>query len=163
MTRSAAVFPWAEPVSPSGVFLLGLVLPYLLWTYLIGWVDLVHHTHPRSICFADPSEWSYFDATVRSTVHLILPFGLSRLTNNILEHTAHHVDPRVPLYNLPEVQGQLEATYPEEITVERLTPGYVLRNPPHMPTLRLRAAAMARLRRDAEQPSLAIGTATGAA
>jgi acyl-lipid omega-6 desaturase (Delta-12 desaturase) len=64
---------------------------------------------------------------VRSTVHLTLPFGLSRLTNNILEHTAHHVDPRVPLYNLPEVQSRLEATYPEEIAVERLTPGYVLR------------------------------------
>jgi acyl-lipid omega-6 desaturase (Delta-12 desaturase) len=127
LTRSAAVFPWAEPVSPLGVFLLGLVLPYLLWTYLIGLTDLLHHTHPRSICFADPSEWNYFDATVRSTVHLTLPFGLSRLTNNILEHTAHHVDPRVPLYNLPEVQGQLEAAYPEDIAVERLTLGYVLR------------------------------------
>ena len=57
--------------------------------------------------------------------------GLNRLTNNILEHTAHHVDPRVPLYNLPEVQGQLEATYSEEIIVERLTPGYVLESSAH--------------------------------
>ena len=70
VTRSAAVFHWAEPVSPSGVFLLRLVLPYLLWTYLIGLVDLVHHTHPRSICFADPSEWSYFDATVRGSEYI---------------------------------------------------------------------------------------------
>jgi hypothetical protein len=39
----------------------------------------------------------------------------------------------------------------------------VTSNPPHMPTLRLRAAAMARLRRNAEQSSLAIGTAMCAA
>ncbi len=53
--------------------------------------------------------------------------GLNALANNILEHTAHHVDPRVPLYNLPEAQDRLEAVYPEEIIVERLTPLYVLR------------------------------------
>ena len=52
--------------------------------------------------------------------------GLNWLANNILEHNAHHVDPRVPFYNLPETQARLEACYPEEIQVERLTPGYVL-------------------------------------
>lgn len=127
LARVATGWDWAEPVGPLGVFLLGLVLPYLFWTYMIGLVDLVHHTHPRSICFADPSEWNYFDATVRSTVHHVLPFGLNWLTNNILEHTAHHVDPRVPLYNLPKAQSRLEAVFPEEIVVERLTPLYVLR------------------------------------
>src|SRR5262249_12444462 len=107
--------------------LLGLVFPYLLWTDLIGLVDLVHHTHPRSICFADPSEWNYFDATVRSTGHHVLRTGLKWLTNNILEHTDHHVDPRVPLYNLPDAQLRLEAAYPQESAVEKLTPSYVLR------------------------------------
>lgn len=127
LSRFAAAWPWAQPVGPAGVVVLGLILPYLLWTYMIGLVDLVHHTHPRAICFADSSEWNYFDATVRSTVHHRLPLGLNWLTNNILEHTAHHVDPRIPLYNLPEAQDRLEAAYPEEITVELLTPWYVLR------------------------------------
>jgi omega-6 fatty acid desaturase (delta-12 desaturase) len=126
LSAAAAAWSWAEPVGPTMVFLLGLVLPYLLWTYLIGLVDLVHHTHPKSICFADETEWDYFDATVRSTVHVVLPLGLNWLANNILEHNAHHVDPRVPFYNLPETQARLEACYPEEIQVERLTLGYVL-------------------------------------
>ena len=47
---------------------------------------------------------------------------LNRLFHNILEHTAHHVDPRIPLYNLPDVQARLESVYPSDILVERLTP-----------------------------------------
>jgi acyl-lipid omega-6 desaturase (Delta-12 desaturase) len=64
---------------------------------------------------------------VRSTTHVVLPLGLNRLAYNILEHTAHHVDPRVPLYHLPGAQARLEEVYPEDVVVERLTPAYVLR------------------------------------
>jgi omega-6 fatty acid desaturase (delta-12 desaturase) len=126
LSHAAAAWPWAEPAGPAGVVLLGLVGPYLCWTWLVGLIDLVHHTHPRSVCFADASEWDYFDATVRSTVHVFLPFGLHWLAYNILEHNAHHVDPRVPLYNLPEAQERLQAAYPDDIHVEHLTLGYVL-------------------------------------
>ncbi|WP_165250527.1 fatty acid desaturase [Paludisphaera soli] len=126
LAQAAQAWPWAEPVGPAGVLLLGLVAPYLCWTWLVGLIDLVHHTHPRSICFADSSEWDYYDATVKSTVHVILPFGLHWLANNILEHNAHHVDPRVPLHNLSEAQGCLQAAYPEDIHVEHLTLGYTL-------------------------------------
>ena len=127
LTRAAAGWSWAAPVGPAGVVLLGLVLPYLVWTYMIGLVDLIHHTHPRAVWFADRGEWDYHTATVRSTTHMVLPLGLSRLTHNILEHTAHHVDPRVPLYHLRDAQARLEAAYPADVPVERLTPGYVLR------------------------------------
>lgn len=126
LTRIAETWAWADPVGLAGAMLLGLVAPYLCWTWFVGLIDLVHHTHPRSICFADASEWDYYDATVKSTVHVILPFGLHWLANNILEHNAHHVDPRVPLHNLPAAQGRLEAAYPEDVHTERLSLGYVL-------------------------------------
>jgi len=126
LTHAAAAWPWAEPAGSAGVVLLGLVSPYLCWTWLVGLIDLVHHTHPRSVCFADASEWDYFDATVRSTVHVYLPLGLHWLTNNILEHNAHHVDPRVPLHNLPEAQERLQDAYPDDVHVEHLTLWYVL-------------------------------------
>jgi omega-6 fatty acid desaturase (delta-12 desaturase) len=127
LTRLAAGWSWAEPVGPLGVFLLALVLPYFLWTYLVGVVDLVHHTHPQAIWFCHREEWDYHTATVRSTTHVLLPVGLNQLFHNILEHTAHHVDPRIPLYNLPQAQQHLEAAYPTDVPVERLTPGYLLR------------------------------------
>ena len=127
LTRAVADVPWAEPVGPVGVVALGMVLPYLGWTYLIALVDLVHHLHPSAVCFADRKDWDYFSATVRSTTHVVLPFGLNRVMHNILEHTAHHADPRVPLYHLPDAQATLERAYPADVAVERLTPAYLLR------------------------------------
>ena len=126
LTRAAGGWSRAEPVGPAGVALLGLVAPYLVWSYLVGLVDLVHHTHPRAICFSNRGEWDYYTANVRSTTHMVLPLGLNWLSHNIFEHTAHHVDPRVPLYHLPDAQDRLEAVYTADVPVERLTPGYVL-------------------------------------
>ena len=126
LTRAAGGWSRAEPVGPAGVALLGLVAPYLVWSYMVGLVDLVHHTHPRAICFSNRGEWDYYTANVRSTTHMVLPLGLNWLSHNIFEHTAHHVDPRVPLYHLPDAQDRLEAVYTADIPVERLTPGYVL-------------------------------------
>ena len=103
MTALAAEWPWAEPVGPLGVFALGLALPYLGWTYSIGVVDLVHHTHPRAVWFQSRDDWDYYTTNLRSTTHMVLPFGLNRLTHAILDHTAHHVDPRL----LPELAGWL--------------------------------------------------------
>jgi len=123
----AAAWPWADPAGPVGVLLFGLVLPYLVWAYLTAVVDLIHHTHPRAVWFANRREWDYFTANVRSTVHIVLPFGLNRVALNIFEHTAHHVDPRVPLFHLPAAQAGLAEAYPADVLIERFTPGYVLR------------------------------------
>ncbi len=127
VTNVAHSWSWAEPTSPLGVFLWALVLPYFMWSFVIGFVDLVQHTHPRSIWFADSSEWDYATANLRSTTHVILPFQLNRLWHNILVHAAHHVDPRVPLYHLREAQGRLEQAYPDDVIVERFTPGFLMR------------------------------------
>ena len=127
LSAAAGAWPWAEPIGPVEIVLLCLVLPYLIWSYLAGVVDLVHHTHPNAVCFNDRSEFDYYEATVRSSTHVKMPFGLDRLVHNVFEHTAHHVDPRVPLYHLPKTQAQLEAANPGDVPVERLGPSYVLR------------------------------------
>ncbi|MFO0890187.1 MAG: fatty acid desaturase [Isosphaeraceae bacterium] len=127
LTWIATSWRWADPAGPLGVAFLGLVGPYLVWTYLIGMTDLLHHSHPRAICFNDRSEWDYYSATVVSTVHVTLPWWINWLTNNILEHTAHHVDPRVPLYNLPEAQTRLEGACAGDVQVESFSFGYLLR------------------------------------
>jgi omega-6 fatty acid desaturase (delta-12 desaturase) len=38
--------------------------------------------------------------------------------HHIMEHTAHHVDMSVPLYNLPAAQNRLETLLPERIIVQ---------------------------------------------
>ncbi len=127
LSAAAGAWPWAEPIGPVGIVLLCLVLPYLIWSYLAGVVDLVHHSHPNAVCFNDQSEFDYFEATVQSSTHVKMPFGLDRLVHNIFEHSAHHVDPGVPLYHLSEMQARLETANPGDVPVERLSPSYVLR------------------------------------
>ena len=39
----------------------------------------------------------------RSTAHVVFPWPIERLLNNIMDHPAHHLDPTIPLYNLPAV------------------------------------------------------------
>jgi acyl-lipid omega-6 desaturase (Delta-12 desaturase) len=47
------------------------------------------------------------------------------MLHNILLHTAHHADPRVPLTELPTAQSTLEQAYAGAITVVFVTPAYV--------------------------------------
>ena len=38
-----------------------------------------------------------------------------------MDHAAHHIDPRIPLYELPESQQMLEEQAPDHTIVQRLT------------------------------------------
>ncbi len=127
LSTAARAWPWAEPIGPVAIVLLCMVLPYVIWSYMAGVVDLVHHTHPNAICFNDQSEFDYYEATVRSTTHVKMPFGLDRLVHNVFEHTAHHVDPGVPNYHLSKMQAHIEATNQGDVPVERLGLSYVMR------------------------------------
>lgn len=93
---------------------LGLVVPFLAFSWLIGFATFQHHTHPRVLWYRDEAEWNFFRAQVQSTVHVEFPRWLDRLLNNIMQHTAHHVDTRVPLYHLTNAQQALEAAFGEE-------------------------------------------------
>jgi acyl-lipid omega-6 desaturase (Delta-12 desaturase) len=95
-----------------------IILPYAVWNWLMAFVTIQHHTHPQSPWFKDVDEWSFFHAQVHGTVHVRLPRWIELVFHNILDHTAHHVDPKIPLYNLPTCQRQLEDCYPADIIIE---------------------------------------------
>src|SRR5262249_32646346 len=94
-----------------------VIVPYLFWNWVMAFVTLQHHTHPSVAWFATKEEWNFFNGQVRGTVHVTLPRPIEMLFQNILEHTAHHVDPKIPLYNLPVSQKELEREFKEDITV----------------------------------------------
>ena len=56
-------------------------------------------------------------------MHIELPRPVELVLHNIMEHTAHHADPRVPLYNLEQAQKNLEAAYGDNIVVVPFTLG----------------------------------------
>ncbi len=124
---AAQGWSWTEPVGSVGVFAWVLVVPYVMWSCLMAFVDFIQHTHPRSVWFNSPEEWNYTTANLRSSTHILLPLNLNKVWHHILEHSAHHVDPRVPLYRLNRAQESLEQAYPDDVLVERLTPAYLWR------------------------------------
>lgn len=98
-------------------FTCALLLPYAVWNWLIAFVTIQHHTHPASPWFKDLDEWSFFHAQVHGTIHVQLPRTIEYIFHNIFDHTAHHVDPKIPLYHLPRSQERLEARYPADIII----------------------------------------------
>ena len=103
------------------MLLMGIVLPFSIWNAAMGFVIFQHHTHPEVPWFADVKEWTFFGGQVESVIHVELPKPIELFLHNIMDHTAHHVDPKIPLYNLPHAQKNLEAAYPTNIKVVEWT------------------------------------------
>jgi len=96
--------------SPATLVLLGFVLPFVLWGSLMGIVIYLHHTHPQLVWYRDIDEWEAARDAACNTVHVQIPFKLGRLLNNIMEHPAHHVDARIPLYRLEAANRSLRVS-----------------------------------------------------
>lgn len=94
--------------------------PFLIWNAIMGFVVFVHHTHPQIAWFRKRQEWQRSRAYLMSTANVRLPFGLDRLLHNIMEHNAHHVNPRIPLFRLRAAQRLLRERHEGEIQNYRL-------------------------------------------
>lgn len=99
-------------LAPAGARISALgcavVLPFLLWNYLMGFAIYCHHTHPSVKWYDVRSEWNFYEAQVCSTTHTRFPGGAGWLLHNIFEHTAHHVDTGIPFYRLCPAQTKME-------------------------------------------------------
>jgi omega-6 fatty acid desaturase (delta-12 desaturase) len=99
------------------VTLAGVLVPWTTWIWFMGFVSFLQHTHPRIAWYDDPDEWSFYHVQLRSTTHVTFPWPIERLLNNIMDHPAHHIDPTIPLYELPASQRLLEERTPEHSVV----------------------------------------------
>jgi omega-6 fatty acid desaturase (delta-12 desaturase) len=115
--------------SAVGLVLVGFVLPQAVWNWLIGFIILQQHTHPRIPWYSelDLPAPSYFQAQVRATPHMIFPAPFRFLLRHVMEHTAHHAEPGVPLYRLADAQKALERAYRRDIVRVLWTPAGFLR------------------------------------
>jgi acyl-lipid omega-6 desaturase (Delta-12 desaturase) len=114
MTNRAAL--GSSPLWVSiGLLAVGVIIPQLLWNWLMGFVVFLHHTHPSVPWYGNEKDWTFYAGQIQSVVHVELPRPVELILHNIMEHTAHHVDPRIPLYNLEDCQKKLEEAYGGEI------------------------------------------------
>ncbi len=85
----------------------GIAVPFAAWNWLMGFFTYQHHTHPEIPWFDRHEEWSFVRGQLYGTAHVVFPSWLGSLLLNIMEHTAHHVDPLIPLYRLRTSQAML--------------------------------------------------------
>lgn len=102
--------------------LTGIVIPQAIWNSVMGFVIFQHHTHPRVRWYDVPEEWSFFAGQVQGTVHVIFPWPIGAVLHNIMEHTAHHINPRIPLYNLALSQRAVRDAYSDDVIQSLFTP-----------------------------------------
>ncbi|HUO80198.1 MAG TPA: fatty acid desaturase [Steroidobacteraceae bacterium] len=98
--------------------LLGFLAPFLIWTWVVGFVVYLHHTHPDVVWYADKSAWLKAQGILHGTVRYRVRPWWNWLLHNIMEHAAHHLDPRIPLYRLKAAQGALARLVPDIPVVE---------------------------------------------
>jgi omega-6 fatty acid desaturase (delta-12 desaturase) len=82
------------------IVVLGAVVPFVLWNYLMGFVTFVHHTSPDMRWFDNRSKWARMNAHGKFTRDIHLPLWTHKLLHGIMQHRAHHFDPRIPNYHL---------------------------------------------------------------
>ncbi len=80
------------------------------------WLFYVQHQFEESYWY-NHEEWSYFDAALEGSTHLVLPKPLQWITANIGLHHVHHLSARIPNYRLqecldenPELQTAVQIT-----------------------------------------------------
>jgi omega-6 fatty acid desaturase (delta-12 desaturase) len=101
---------------------VSIVWPYAVFHWMLGFFTFQQHTHPTVSWYDDHKQWSFYKGQVQGTVHIQFPWLVEVLLNNIMNHTAHHVDPKIPMYNLVASQQALEEAFGDNVVVERWTP-----------------------------------------
>lgn len=96
----------------------GFAVPFLVFQVLNSVVIYLHHTHPRVQWFTAAQAANVEHVVTSSSVHVVFPMPVNWLFHRIMEHTAHHLRPGIPLYRLARGQNLLEARH-GEVVVER--------------------------------------------
>ena len=113
---------WAMYGSVAGVawmIVKVLVVPFLAFTYVIASFVHVHHVQP-GIRWWKRREWTKFKGQMEGTTVLRARFGLNFFFHWIMVHVPHHVDMRIPMYNLELATAAIEEAFPGTVHDEPL-------------------------------------------
>jgi omega-6 fatty acid desaturase (delta-12 desaturase) len=95
------------------------VIPFLLFNFVIGSFVHVHHISPN-IRWWSGREWTKFKGQMEGTTILRVAPGLNFFFHWIMIHIPHHVDVRIPMYNLELAADAIRDAYPDVVHDERL-------------------------------------------
>lgn len=115
-----SIFTLAKMTNQNFIVLIfySFLLPFILWNMAMSFVIYLHHTHPNVFWYDNFEQWKQANTQLTATVHIRFPDWISALLHHIMEHPAHHINSRIPFYNLKAAQRKLEKTYPDYIVVQ---------------------------------------------
>jgi omega-6 fatty acid desaturase (delta-12 desaturase) len=96
-----------------------LVVPFLIFNFAIGSLVHVHHVQP-DIRWWKRRDWTKFAAQVEGTTVLRVSKLLDLFFHQIMIHVPHHVDVRIPMYNLEMAAEAIAKAFPETMHDEPL-------------------------------------------
>jgi len=95
------------------------VIPFFCFQYVIGSVVHVHHIQP-GIRWWSRREWTKFKGQMEGTTILRAPRGLNFFFHWIMVHIPHHVDMRIPMYNLELAADAIKEHFPDVVHDDKL-------------------------------------------
>lgn len=98
-------------------WLFTIVIPFLIFNWLMGFVIYQHHTCKLTRWFRNMEEWCYWEVQVGHSTHIKFPGYINFFLHNIMEHTAHHSNMSIPLYNLSKAQNEIEKRFDDRVKV----------------------------------------------
>ena len=104
--------------------LLFFVGPWLATHAWFSATTLMHHS-ASDVPYLTSEHWTKNAGRLLLTTDHLYPRWLLFLTHNISVHTAHHVAPPIPFYNLLKAQAALKKTYPDMIRERELRLRYL--------------------------------------
>jgi acyl-lipid omega-6 desaturase (Delta-12 desaturase) len=107
--------------------LLGVALPFLVWNAMMGATTYMQHTHGRAPWFETLQEWRELSGQDEVTVQIEVPRWYGFISHHIMDHPAHHVHPKIPLYRLAAAQRELNRLLGGRAVRQRFSPAYLWR------------------------------------
>ncbi|MFI0817421.1 fatty acid desaturase [Streptomyces sp. NPDC021098] len=111
--------------------LIYFVAPWLATHAWFSATTLMHHS-ASDVPYLTAEYWTRNASRLLVTTDYVYPKWLLFLTHNISIHTAHHVAPVIPYYNLPKAQTALKERYPGMVREQRFGAGQIWRIVRHL-------------------------------
>lgn len=100
--------------------LLYFVAPWIAFHVWFSTTTMMHHTIDE-LPFLTKQYWTPNASRLLLTTDYNYPKWLHFFTHNISVHTAHHVAPITPFYNLPKAREAIKRAYPGMLREKKFT------------------------------------------
>jgi omega-6 fatty acid desaturase (delta-12 desaturase) len=112
----------ASVMAALGTLFFGFALPFALWNYLMGFTVYFQHTNARVPWYRTPADARGVATQEDVSVHVKFPFWYEFLSHYNMNHAAHHVSPKIPIYRLKAAQAHLNALLGPRAVIVKFTP-----------------------------------------